>query len=461
MPLSSGTAQASPPTQGDGLHVHDDHQRPAPYNDPDFAVPPSSGADAEYPRAVGFTPAHSSNFTAGGISSYDYVVVHTMQGYYGGSISWFQDPDSNVSAHYCMRAEDGEITQMVSNSDRAWHVGSNNSQAIGIEHEGFIDDTTWYTWVNYVESARLARWICEAYDIPVDRDHIVGHVELPNQTHTDPGPNWNWALYMDLIADVVGEGDVEVIAVDGDNPCMLTATEDTWLKGTGQPSSELGDGDLCAISAGDVVAFNYEYATIETHRRVLVDADHPCSETFSGRPAFAFEGHFEGACENPVIAGLDISLDDASSQATDADGRALFSDVGEGMHDAATATAEFEVVSAAFEQERYPGARLVLVTRPIGGGDESGDPPGTTTGSQDDTSTGVGEAGTGDPDDPDDPDGPQTSSTGSGRSLPQDYGETDDGCSCRSDSGPAGSGSALLWGAGLLLLGLRRRRSAA
>ncbi len=376
-----------------------------------------------------------------------------MQGYYGGSISWFQNPDANVSAHYCMRAEDGEITQMVLNSDRAWHVGNSNSQAIGIEHEGFIDDATWYTWPNYVESARLARWLCETYDIPVDRDHIVGHVELPNQSHTDPGSNWNWPLYMDLITDVVNEGEVEVIAVDADAPCTLTATEDTWLKGNGQPSGELPDEELCAVSAGDTLTVNYEYAAIDTHR-VLVDASEACAATFSGRPAFAFEGHFEGACDSPVIAGLDVSLDGGASQATDAAGLAVFSAVAEGTHDAATSADDYEVVSATFDQENYPGTRVVLVTRAVAGGEETGEAPGTTTGPDDETSTGAGEVGTGEPDGPE-PVDPESSGTGdSGRSLPQGFGEDEGGCSCRTSQ----PGGPLHLGVGLLLLGLLRRR---
>lgn len=104
----------------------DHHHRPAIYDDPDFAVPPASGGAPDYPLAVAFTPADPSNYTNGGIVSYDYVVVHTMQGYYGGSISWFQNPAANVSAHYVMRSSDGEVTQMVRNDDRAWHVGNSN-----------------------------------------------------------------------------------------------------------------------------------------------------------------------------------------------------------------------------------------------------------------------------------------------------------------------------------------------
>ena len=61
--------------------------------------------------AVAFNPADPSNYTPGGIVSHDYVVVHTMQGYYLGAQSWFQNPDANVSAHFCMRSEDGEVTR--------------------------------------------------------------------------------------------------------------------------------------------------------------------------------------------------------------------------------------------------------------------------------------------------------------------------------------------------------------
>jgi N-acetyl-anhydromuramyl-L-alanine amidase AmpD len=102
-------------------------------------------------------------------------------------------PDSVVSTHYVMRSVDGEVTQMVLDKDRAYHVGSSNRYALGIEHEGFVDDPgKWYTWATYSSSALLTRWLTIKHDIPVDRDHIVGHVELPNQTHTDPGGGWNW-----------------------------------------------------------------------------------------------------------------------------------------------------------------------------------------------------------------------------------------------------------------------------
>lgn len=85
---------------------------------------------------------------------------------------------------------------MVRDEDIAYHVRSANPYTIGIEHEGFIDEPKWFTTTMYIESAKVAAYMCYTYGIPVDRDHIKGHSEFPNQTHTDPGSNWDWNYYM-------------------------------------------------------------------------------------------------------------------------------------------------------------------------------------------------------------------------------------------------------------------------
>jgi len=152
-----------------------------------------------------FSAAAAGNFSYGDRADADieYIVVHTMQGYYGGSISWFQNPSSNVSAHYLVRSTDGEITQMVDVSDVAYHDACFNSQSIGIEHEGFIAESdVWYTDAMYESSARLSAWLAETYGIPLDREHILGHGETDDcSDHTDPGPDWDWDKYMTLIRE--------------------------------------------------------------------------------------------------------------------------------------------------------------------------------------------------------------------------------------------------------------------
>ncbi|MEU7897983.1 N-acetylmuramoyl-L-alanine amidase [Nonomuraea sp. NPDC049152] len=162
-----------------------------------------AAAGPDYPNAS-WVPASSSNYTVSSRpSSYaiDRVVIHVTQGSYAGSISWFQNPSAQVSAHYVIRSSDGAITQMVREKDVAWHAGnwSYNTRSVGIEHEGFVNDASWFTDAMYRASAALTRNICDKYGIPKDRSHIIGHVEVPGSTHTDPGPHWNWNTYMSYV----------------------------------------------------------------------------------------------------------------------------------------------------------------------------------------------------------------------------------------------------------------------
>lgn len=156
---------------------------------------------SEYAPAL-FVPAHSSNYSSRLGESIQYVIVHTTQGSYGGTVSWFQNPSSNVSTHYVVRSSDGEVTQMLHEADNGWHAGNStyNRQSIGIEHEGFVDDPArWYTDAMYASSADLVRYLCDKYEIPIDRDHIIGHVEVPGSSHTDPGSGWDWDRFMALV----------------------------------------------------------------------------------------------------------------------------------------------------------------------------------------------------------------------------------------------------------------------
>jgi hypothetical protein len=90
---------------------------------------------------------------------------------------------------------------MVREKDIAWHAGNwtYNTQSIGIEHEGWVSDASWYTDAMYRASAALTRNVCLKYGIPMDRSHIIGHSEVPGATHTDPGQYWNWTYYMQLV----------------------------------------------------------------------------------------------------------------------------------------------------------------------------------------------------------------------------------------------------------------------
>jgi hypothetical protein len=159
---------------------------------------PASLAAADYPGAI-WNPASTSNYQVGGRQSYSTIVIHVTQGSYAGTISWFKNPSAQVSAHYVVRSSDGQITQMVAEKDVAWHARSANSTSVGIEHEGFIDNPSWFTDAMYLASAALTKNIADRRGIPKDRNHIKGHSEIPGNDHTDPGPNWNWTYYMQLV----------------------------------------------------------------------------------------------------------------------------------------------------------------------------------------------------------------------------------------------------------------------
>ncbi|WNF30343.1 peptidoglycan-binding protein [Streptomyces sp. C11-1] len=176
--------------------------------DPDKGALSASGLYAQsqdYPSAR-WVPAHSSNYTVSRSATVDKVVVHVTQGSYAGSISWFQNPASQVSAHYVIRSSDGEVTQTVRDKDTAWHARSANASSVGIEHEGWVDNPAWFTDAMYRSSAALTSHLSAKFDIPKNRSHIVGHSEVPGNDHTDPGDHWDWDYYMELIGGDPGNG---------------------------------------------------------------------------------------------------------------------------------------------------------------------------------------------------------------------------------------------------------------
>lgn len=197
--------------------------------------------NADYASAI-WNPAASCNYSVGrnGMTP-TCITIHYTSGTYAGSIAWFQNCSSQVSAHYVIRSFDGQVTQMVREQDKAWHVGSENSYTIGIEHEAYGNVASFFTTAMYQSSADLVRDICRRHP-NIDphamfyRDtlddgtalntglhsfggytactQIRGHQHYPNQTHTDPGPYWDWNYYYKLV---------------NNTPNVVTTS---WLSGT-------------------------------------------------------------------------------------------------------------------------------------------------------------------------------------------------------------------------------------
>jgi N-acetyl-anhydromuramyl-L-alanine amidase AmpD len=137
----------------------------------------------------------------------EYIVIHDTEASWATTLDLVQDP-TYVSWHYSLRSVDGHIAQHVKTKDVGWHAGNwyVNAKSIGLEHEGFAAQGTWYTEAMYRTSAKLVRHLALRLGIPLDRQHIIGHDNVPGTTaatvagmHWDPGPYWDWSHYFDLL----------------------------------------------------------------------------------------------------------------------------------------------------------------------------------------------------------------------------------------------------------------------
>ncbi|MFJ5830251.1 N-acetylmuramoyl-L-alanine amidase [Streptomyces sp. NPDC093089] len=183
---------------------------------------------AECPTTVActFTPAlytedqgnyNIASRTKNGGGGFDVrqIVIHDVEGSHDGAVRVFTTPDAWASAHYIVRA-DGRVTQMVETKNEAFHANNKtvNMHSIGIEHEGYAikGDGGWFTEPQYEASKNLVKFVAAKYEIPLDREHVIGHDEAPSvhdaltQDHWDAGPFWDWNHYMQLLGAPTGAG---------------------------------------------------------------------------------------------------------------------------------------------------------------------------------------------------------------------------------------------------------------
>jgi AmpD protein len=108
-----------------------------------------------------------------------------------------------VSAH-CLIRRNGEVVQYVPFDKRAWHAGVStyagrgncNDFSIGIELEG--TDNLAYTTEQYLSLAEVSRSVMRHY--PVTPERITGHSDIAPDRKTDPGPEFNWQYYRQLLS---------------------------------------------------------------------------------------------------------------------------------------------------------------------------------------------------------------------------------------------------------------------
>ena len=184
-------------------------------------------ASTDYGPAV-WRPACDDFFSSG--NGKRFFVIHDMEGYYAYCVSSggiLRSCDGKVvTVHYCVNGKKdatsdypaGEVSQLVRDAYYAWHARCWSAYSMGTEHEGFASNPAWYTEALYTASASLTASKCNKYGIAKDRNHVIGHDQDKNSwwitwmravgysdsfifcnTHSDPGPYWQWSHYMDLV----------------------------------------------------------------------------------------------------------------------------------------------------------------------------------------------------------------------------------------------------------------------
>jgi N-acetyl-anhydromuramyl-L-alanine amidase AmpD len=142
------------------------------------------------------------------------VVLHTTEGTAPSALDWFARLESKASAHFVI-GHDGQIYRCVSEDLAAWHAGNPavNRASIGIELEGRCADPGNFTAPMMDSLGALCRYLVERYRLPVDRQHLFGHCDVPDPDHPgeygghshhhDPGPLFNWADLFDRLQSFI------------------------------------------------------------------------------------------------------------------------------------------------------------------------------------------------------------------------------------------------------------------
>lgn len=204
--------------------------------EPSFAAPQGAlrAAAVNFPGAI-WRP--SPNYNSRNGWSVEAIVIHTCEGNYTGCWSWLRNPAAQASAHYVVSESGNEVSQLVDEANRAWHVAASydcsrvnghdcakngvsvNNFSVGIEHGGFASQSS-FPAGQIETSARLSCDISKAHAIPRDRLHILSHGQLQPWNRTDPGPNWPWTSYIAKVnqhCDDDGGGDDGEIIIDSNN----------------------------------------------------------------------------------------------------------------------------------------------------------------------------------------------------------------------------------------------------
>jgi N-acetyl-anhydromuramyl-L-alanine amidase AmpD len=152
----------------------------------------------------------SSNFDAGRAGTpIDLIILHTSEGSYASALDWLRGSlggtsNRDSSSHYLISADGQRISQLVREADTAWTAGNlaYNRRGINIEQEGYADQGQFSDEL-YQAAGQLVARIAARHGVPLNRDHVIGHMEVPDPDdltllggashHQDPGPGYDFA----------------------------------------------------------------------------------------------------------------------------------------------------------------------------------------------------------------------------------------------------------------------------
>jgi N-acetyl-anhydromuramyl-L-alanine amidase AmpD len=248
-------------------------------------------------------PAKTS-FERGRPGPVRYLVIHDIEGSASSAVNTFRARGALASAHYIVDKA-GAIIQMVHEGDIANHAGhaAFNAYAIGIEHAGHARQNE-YTDAEYRASARLAADVAARHGIPIDKDHIVGHSQVPRtdpvlvpcsrtsttcggrSAHDDPGPHWDWTKYMPLVeaaARAIGYS-----GVGGPDPNLASASTAALATDRTLPGAYWIT--QCTAEGAMQTAFRTIDGVSRAESRYVQRAAGPCGEPANGSFPLVFHG---------------------------------------------------------------------------------------------------------------------------------------------------------------------------
>lgn len=142
----------------------------------------------------------SPNYSSRGGARISKIICHDCEGNEDGSISWFAQSRSQVSAHLVLSSDGNRATQMVAFANKAWHVCNYNPSTIGLEMAGFASKG--FDAPEWAAAAGIVAFLLHKYSLPATwakggvGDGFCSHHDLGQAGggHTDPcdvgAPAW-------------------------------------------------------------------------------------------------------------------------------------------------------------------------------------------------------------------------------------------------------------------------------